>query len=456
MIIDGVYMQKGVMFNGRDIVRLSIPVMIDQLSGILAGVVDTIMVSNCGEAVVSGVNIVDMLCYLFTVIFTAVAAGGAVVVAQYIGNSDSANATSASSQTIILSAVVSVVLTIPGVIFPKSVLCFIYGEIDAQVLTHAVDYFYYISISNVFLGIYFACASILRSIGNTKPVMFMGCFINVINCIGNAVLIYGYDMGASGAAIATSFSRIVGAIAMLFYILFLEKGMIFLNIRNIASFNKEMMLRVLRIATPTGIENTLFQIGGLITRRFIVMMPNSTVHLAATTVATSTFNLMNLVGATTSLSIMTVIGQCIGADCKQEAKRHYKSITIVTSVLEAVVCGVTFIFMDSIIGMYGIGDESSGMAWKMLLVSCVFIPLFWPAAFVAPAGLRAAGDIRFTMVSSMAVMWLVRIGLGYYLGIVMGLGALGVWAAMSLDWIVRTVIYIFRYRSGRWLEKKVI
>lgn len=443
------------MFNKRDILRLSIPIMIDQISALLMGIIDSAMVSNCGEAVVSGVSIVDLLNYIIIVIFNAVASGGSVVIAQYIGKTDKENAAKASMHTLILGTVIAVACTLPCVLMTERMITMVYGTVDGEILKNAVSYFFFLALSNPFFAIYLSCSAAFRANGNTKPIMLVSVLINILNCIGNATLIYGFGLGAAGAAISTSVCRLIGA-SLILFLLFKQSNIISIRGKELFKMDFAMIKRITNVSIPTGVETLLFQLGGLVSRRFLVAIPNSVIELAANAVANSLFNVTNIVGLTLSTAIMPVVGQCIGADRKLEAKKHTVDFVIISSLLNAVVSIVIFAFLDGIISVYGIGAEATAIAKRMLTLNCLFVPLMWGAAAIFPGAFRAAGDNKFVMIVSMSLMWSIRVGLAYVFVTVFNFGAIGVWYAMYIEWVFKVLIYSLRYRSGRWLEKKVI
>ena len=448
-------MNSNRMFNSKDIVRIAIPVFFDQLSAILMGAIDSAMVSNRGEAVVSGVSIVDPLNYVILTLLSALAVGGSVVVAQYIGSGDRQNSVLCSMQTIIITVLPAILLSLPCIFFSGNILNMVYGSMDAQIFPHAVGYFTFIAIGNPFFAIYLACSAIMRANGNTKPIMIVSCTINVLNVIGNATFIYGFDMGAVGAALSTSFCRVVGA-ALMIYMLFFKTKLVAFHGREMIGLDFSMMKRILTIAIPTAIENMMFNVGTLIIRRFMVSIPNSTVELAANAVASNIYNLILIFGNTLSTSLMPIIGQCIGAERKDEAKTHTRNFIFIITAINVVASLVVFLLFEPIVAMYGIGEDATQIAYNIVALSCAVIPVMWAAAGVLPSAFRSSGDIKFPLVITMVDMWVVRVGLGYYFCNVCGMGAFGIWIATYLDWIIKDVAYIIRYKSGKWLEKKVI
>lgn len=244
--------------------------------------------------------------------------------------------------------------------------------------------------------------------------------------------------------------------ALMLYLLMFKDRLVIVHGRDSLRVDFSMLKRILLIAIPTGIENIMFNLGAFITRRFIVNMPNSAVELAANVAAGGIYSLMIIVGNTFGTACMPVIGQCIGAGRRDEAKKHLLSFTLYSTVACTVSSIIVAVFMDPIVGIYGMGEQATAITERIVYLCCIALPLMWSVAAIIPSGLRAAGDIKFPMIVSMSAMLSVRIGLGYIFAVRMQMGSYGIYLAMFCDWIIKMVAYPIRLKNGKWLEKKVI
>lgn len=202
------------LFSKEDLRRLLMPLMLEQLLAVTIGMMDTMMVSTCGEAAVSGISLVDSINVLLINMFSALATGGAVVASQYLGRKERENASMASKQLFYTILLVSGTIMVIFLALRYPLLKLIFGHIEAAVMANAETYFLITVISYPFLALYNASAALLRAMGNAKASLMTSLIMNIINVVGNAILIYGFGWGVAGAGIATLASRIVGAAVM--------------------------------------------------------------------------------------------------------------------------------------------------------------------------------------------------------------------------------------------------
>ena len=205
------------MFSKKDLQQLIVPLIIEQFLSITIGMADTVMVSVCGEATVSGVSLVDAINILLINIFSALATGGAIVSSQYIGREEPHQACEAAKQLILSVFVLSTAIGALFVFGGPQILGFIYHDVEAAVMQNAEIYFFLTALSYPFIALYNAGAALFRAMGNSRISMVISIVMNCINVGGNALFIFGFDMGAAGAALATLISQLVGGVLPVFY-----------------------------------------------------------------------------------------------------------------------------------------------------------------------------------------------------------------------------------------------
>ena len=203
------------MFTSKDLKKLIIPLIFEQLLAVSVGFVDTFMVSIAGEAAVSGVALVDNISNLLIQILSALATGGAVVCSQYLGSRNINMSKKSAGQLIFIMSTLSSLLMVISLIGNHGIINFIFGKIEKDVFESASIYFYITAISYPFLGVYNAGAALFRSIGNSKISMNTSLIMNIINICGNALFIFVFNMGVAGVALATLISRIISAIIII-------------------------------------------------------------------------------------------------------------------------------------------------------------------------------------------------------------------------------------------------
>ena len=438
------------MFSGRDLTKLIIPLLIEQILGITVGIADSMMVASAGEAAVSGVSLVDSLTLLLIYVFSALAGGGAVVLSQFMGKGDMKNTRHAAGQLMWMVFLVSSAIAAFSLLFRKPLLHLIFGSIDADVMKNAQVYFLYIAMCFPFLGLYNGGAAIYRSMGNTKVSMYASVIMNLINVVGNAILIFVFHLGAAGAAISTLFSRIIGA-GLMMVLIHNKNNPIY--VEKLYRFKPDFAVikRICGIGIPNGTESGMFQFGKVLTQSLIATF--GTVQIAANAVGNSLTSLQYVPGTAIGLAMVTVVGRCIGAGEKEQAEKYTKQLLAIAYACLVTICILMSIFAKPIIGLYNLSPDSSHIASHLILMHSLTAALIWPIAFALPNAFRAASDVRYTMIIAITSMWIFRVGLSYVFGSFAGFGIYGVWIAMFCDWIFRAAIFGIRFLRGTWLTK---
>ncbi len=446
-------MKQQHMFTNRMIRSLLIPVVLEQLLNSIMGTADTMMVSNVSSAAISAVSLVDSINILVIQAFSALAAGGAIVCAQYIGQQNQERANESARQVLFIITLISIVVSAICLGFKKPLLRLIFGSVEADVMRASEIYFFYTALSFPFIALYDAAASIFRAQDNTKGPMTISMISNIMNIVGNAIMIWGFHMGVAGAAIATLISRIFCALVVLIQ---LRRDRQPIVVRDYLKIRPDwpMIGRILGIGIPSGVENSMFQLGKLAIQSTVSTL--GTVAIAAQAMTNILENLNGIAGIGVGVGLMTIVGQCMGANRKDEAVYYIKKLSVIAEVTIIVSCLLVFILTRPVTMLGGMEKTSADMCWHMVMWITIVKPIMWVSAFVPAYGLRAAGDVKFSMISSCAVMWLCRFCLSVLLIRGLGFGPMGVWIGMFADWTVRAVLFTWRFHSRKWLEHKVI
>lgn len=446
-------MKKEIKFDKKYLVALVLPLIIEQILAVTVGMADMIMVSGAGETAVSGVSLVNTISNLLIYVFTALASGGAVIAAQALGAKETKLAKTVSNQLILVCFVVAVVISIFSIIFNRGILNLVYGDVEKEVMENAVIYFYITAVSFPFVSVYFGATALFRSMGNTKLSMYVSTAMNIINIIGNAILVYGFHMGIAGVGISTLVSRIIACVIVI-VVLRDEKLELHIDKHLRLGYDPSVIKKILQIGIPSGIDNAMFQIGKLFTQSLISSFGTSSI---AANAAASTIELLATIpAAAIGLALTTVVGQCVGAN-DYEAAKNYSGKLMKWAYLMLWGLNIVIILLaPTIASWYNLTAEGDRIARLLIVYHSVCCMIAWPAAWTLPSILRAAGDVKFVMISSIIIMWLFRIGLSYIIGGYMGLGVFGVWIAMTIDWAARAVVNIWRLKSGKWVRKAIV
>ena len=441
------------MFSNRMICALLVPVVLEQLLNSIMGTADTMMVSNVGSAAISAVSLVDSINILVIQAFSALAAGGAIVCAQYIGQQNHKKANESARQVLFIITAISVAVSLLCLVFQRPLLRLIFGSVEAEVMRNSRIYFFFTALSFPFIAAYDAAASIFRAQDNTRGPMLISMISNVLNIVGNAIMIWGFHLGVEGAALSTLVSRIFCAVVVL---LQLRRDRQPIVVRDYYKIRPDwrMIRRILGLGIPSGVENSMFQLGKLAIQSTVSTL--GTVAIAAQAMTNILENLNGIAAIGVGVGLMTIVGQCLGAGRKDEAIYYIRKLCLIAEVILICSCLLVFLLVRPITILGGMEAESAKMCIHMISWITVVKPLVWTMAFIPGYGLRAAGDVKFSMITSCVTMWSCRFCLCVLLIRVFGFGPMGVWIGMFADWTLRGIIFSLRFHSRKWLEHQVI
>ena len=445
--------QQQHMFTNRMIRNLLIPVVLEQLLNSIMGTADTMMVSNVGSAAISAVSLVDSINVLVIQAFSALAAGGAIVCAQYIGQRNKEKANESARQVLFIITAISAAVSLICLVFQKPLLRLIFGSVEAEVMRASETYFFYTALSFPFIAAYDSAASIFRAQDNTKGPMLISMISNVMNIAGNAVMIWGFHMGVAGAALSTLISRVFCAVVVLIQLRKDRQEIVVCDYIRIRP-NWSMIKRILGIGIPSGVENSMFQLGKLAIQSTVSTL--GTAAIAAQAMTNILENLNGIAAIGVGVGLMTIVGQCLGARRQDEAVYYIKKLCVIAEVIIIISCLGVFALTKPITILGGMEKASADMCFHMVMWITIVKPLVWIMAFIPGYGLRAAGDVKFSMIVSCCTMWACRFCLCVFLIRVMGFGPMGVWIGMFADWTLRGIIFTWRFHSRKWLQHKVI
>lgn len=440
-------------FTNLALQRLIVPLFWEQLLEVFVGVADTFMVSHAGEAAVSGVSLVNMFNTVFIFLFAALASGGAVVVSQYIGNKDRENGNFSAGQLVAIATAFSVAAAVLVLIFNRQLLRILFGKVEMDVMNGCVTYLRISAYSYPAIAIYNAGAAVYRSMGKTNVTMRLSVMSNVINVVGNAIGVFVLRQGVAGVAYPSLIARSFSAVAIVF-LCFRRENIVCLEVRNLIRWNKTMVRRILGIAVPNGIENGLFQLVKVALSSITALF--GTVQIAANGVAQSFWSLAALMGTAMGLAFVTVIGQCMGAGDVEAAEYYMKKMLRITFLASVLWNILILLAAPVVLKGYAISEEAARLVVVLILIHNLFNAMFYPLSGALANGLRAAGDVKFTMYVSISSTIGCRVLFSVIFAIWLQMGVVGVAFAMCLDWGIRAFLFWRRFQSGKWKSFQVI
>lgn len=440
------------MFDRSTIWKLLIPLMIENLLASFMGMADSMMVTRIGSAAISAVSLTDAINNLVIQLFSAMATGGTILCSQYIGSGAPKKANAAARQVVLSMTSIAIVITLFAEALNGQLLRLVFGSVEPAVLSAAETYFRFTAASFPFLGLYQIGAAFYRAGGNSRFPMRVSVISNVMNIIGNAIFIFGFGWGVAGAALSTLLSRILAAI-ILFVFLRKPKQVIVVRAYLIKP-DFDMVARILAIGIPSGIENSMFQFGKLAIQSSVSTL--GTTAIAAQAMAIIFENINGIGGLAVGIGLMTMVGQTLGAGRKEEAKYYIVHLMDISNWVIIISCVLTFVACKPVMWLAGMEPEAAKICYDMVIFITISKIFVWVPSFLPSYGLRAAGDVRFTMIVSSLSMWITRVAMVTYLIRVCGMGPIAVWIGMASDWCVRGAFFLYRFMSGKWLSHSVI
>ncbi len=445
--------QENKMFSNKDLKIMIIPLFLEQLLVMLVGMADTLVVSYAGEAAVSGVSLVNQFNTIFIYLFTALASGGAVIISQYIGGNEKKHAGESASQLLLFSTLFSVLVAVLVLVGNERMLHLLFGKVEDSVMQSCITYLKISAYSYPALAVYNAGAAIYRSLGKTSVTMYLSVVSNVINVIGNIIGVFVLHAGVAGVAYPSLIARIFSA-EVITALCFRAGNEVGYRTGWIFQWNSGMMKRILNIAIPNGMENGIFQLVKVALSSIVALF--GTYQIAANGVAQSIWSLAALAGVAMGPVFLTVIGQCMGNKDIDAAEYYFKKLIKITLLISAVWNLFIFILTPLFMKFYSLSSETKNLVIWLVLIHNVFNAAAFPFSGALSNGLRAAGDVKFTMYVSIVSTIVGRLFLSYLLGITLHMGVIGIALAMACDWSIRAIIFIWRQRSGKWKIFQVI
>ena len=441
------------MFSNKDLRNLIFPLFVEQFLLMFVGIADTFVVSFSSEADVSGVSLVTSFNTVLIFLFTALSAGGAVIISQYIGSKKEKKASQTASQLLLISIVISVVLCALILIFRHPLLSLLFGKIEQKVMDACEIYLVITTFSLPFLAIYDAGAALCRSLGKTNVTMYISTVTNVINVIGNGIGVFALHLGAAGVAYPSLLTRLLSALIVTWYC-FNTKLSVHYQAKNILKWNGDLQKKIMGIALPNGVENGVHQLVKVALSSMVALF--GTYQIAANGVAQSIWSLASIMGLDMAPVYTTVIGQCMGARDIDAANFYFKKLNKITFILSILWNAFIFMITPLIVRYSAISAQAKSLVIWLVLINNIFNGIAYPFAGSLGNGLRAAGDVKFTMITSITLTIAARLFFSALFGLAFGCGVIGVAIGMSMDLVFRGIIFIWRYRSQKWTEFHLI
>lgn len=444
---------SGQSMDYRQMIALFIPILVDQAFVVGLNLVNTAMISSSGVAAISAVNMIDSLNIFLISVFIAVSTGGTVVVAQYKGSGNELMVSKATAGATSSVSLLAFAIGMFGILFHNPLLNLLFGAASPEVMENARIYLIGSCVSYLGIAVVEAVCGALRGIGRTRASLVLSLIMNISYVILNLVFINLLHMGVLGMSISINIARYLGALCAIYYLFKLDNSL-HIRIRDLVVVKLSMLKKIMFIGMPFAAEQMFFNGGKILTQIFIVSL--GTYALATNAIASSFALIMQIPANALSLTIITVVGQCMGSKNITDARKFIKSFLVLSSLSFVFMGLLVMPFFYPLVSLFHPPAEIVGDIFLIVLINTIMqIPL-WSISFITPSALRAAGDSKFTSMVSMLSMWLFRVVLGYIMGIVLDFGILGVWLAMNCEWGIRGFIFVRRFMGKKWVRHQVI
>ncbi len=444
---------SGSSMDYKQIFAIIIPIFVDSAFIVLMAILNTAMVSSSGVAAVSAVSMVDSVNMFIISMFVAIATGGTVIVAQYKGSGNEEMVSKAASQSISAVAVLSLIISALVIVFHSSVLDFLFGGADPEVLSSAKIFLIGSCISYPFFAIYQAVSGALRGVAETKACLMLSLILNVSYLLLNILLIKGFELGVVGLSISLILARVFGMVVAIAYLVRYNQSLRF-KLKHLLQTHLSLLRKIMYIGLPFAAEQMFFNGGKLLTQTFIVQL--GTMAITVNAIAGSLSMLFQIGGVALGAAIVTVVGQSIGRKNIEDARKFVSSFLMLSNVFFVFITVILLAIFPMLVHLYAPPENIVPDIFALTLLISITQPLLWSLSFILPSALRAAGDSKFTSITSLLTMWLFRIILGYVLGITLGFGLMGVWVAMVAEWGVRGIAFYWRFKGDKWYKHKLI
>jgi len=436
----------------RDVLRLALPAMGEQMLSMMVGIVDTYLVGHLGAAPLAAVGLANQWVFLATNLFGAVGTGATALIARFIGARDPELADKALQQSMLLGVGIGLLATVLGVTLARPAVLLLGAPDD--VIVPATDYLRLASTIFFFSTLMFIGNASLRGAGDTRTPLFVMLIVNALNIIVAWTAINGPfglpRLGVVGSALGAVAGRLAGGVLVV-AILLKGKSGIQLKLSGLRP-QGTMIKRILHVGLPTGLEQLLMRVGWMLFARILTAL--GTVAYAANQVGVNGWSLSFMPGFGFALAATTLVGQSLGAQDPEGAQQRGYTAYWMGGLLMGLI-GVLFILFPAQIVGFFTDDPAVIAVGTMPLRMVGFIQPFLAATMIFAGGLRGAGDTRFPMIITGASIWLIRLPLAYLFAIVLGWGLTGAWGALILDMSVRGIANFIRFRGGRWKSIQV-
>lgn len=424
------------------ITTLAIPVIIENILQTLLGTVDTYFAGQISDNAIAAIGVTNLIMNVFIVFFTAISIGTSAVVARSFGREEKNKVKEATTQSVFLGIVISLIVGIINILFYEPILKICGAR--HEILNLTTPYYLVVAVPIMFLCLSLILSSCLRATKDTKTPMIATAFANILNIILN-ILFINMNMGILGLALATTISRCMNVV-----ILLIKLKMNNINIKlskEVLRDGRETLKSIIKIGAPAGMEKLIMRLGQLVYNSMIISIGVSAyvAHNIAGNIESYTYIPALGFGVATA----TLVGITLGEGDSEKSKEIVYLADVITTICMVIIGILLFIFAPQIVKLFTNTIEVQIMVVNVLRLIALF-QCFIAITQIFTSALQGAGDTKFPMYATLIGIWGVRVCIGYFLGVVMNMGLFGVWIAYVLDITIRAFLLMIRFNHGKW------
>lgn len=439
--------------NSKEIFKMSIPIFMELLLQLLVGNIDQIMVSRYSQASVAAIGNGNQIMNIIIIVLSSMSVATTILITQYMGANDRTKTNIVSNVSVYCLSLFSIVVT--GLLFICNRKLFSWLEVPNEIMDETCNYTLVVGSFIIVQALYMVVAAILRSFNKMKEIMFVAIIMNSLNILGNAVLINGLfgfpRLGILGAAISTDISKLIGLILII--IILLKKtdmSFAFLKLKHFSSF---MAKKLMFIALPSGGESLSYNLSQLCILKFVNIL--GTLVIATRVYCYILANIAYVYSNAISQATQIVVSYLMGKGDYDTVEKRVWASTFISMAVSVTVTVLLYLNCDFVMSMFTDEQFIIDLAKDILIVE-IFLEIGRSVNITMVKCLVATGDINLPVTVCMFSAWFVAVGLSYVFGVLLGWGLVGIWIAMAMDECLRAIIFVFRFKSGKFRETKVI
>ncbi len=436
--------------SAKGVFKMSIPIFIELLLQLMVGNMDQIMVSRVSQNSVAAIGNANQVMNIIIIVLNAMSVATTILISKAMGAGEKNKSRTIAGVSVAFMLFFSFIVTFALVLWRESL--FNWLKVPEEILGETCDFTMIVGSFIVVQAMYMVVSAVLRSYNKNKEIMLVAVVMNLMNIAGNAILINGLfgapKLGIIGAAISTDFSKGLGLLLIIITLVkktdmsldfFLMKG----------TLSAKTLKSLLLIALPSGGEAMSYNLAQICTQRFINMFGTIVINTKVYCYILANIAYVYSIAIAQATQVLT--GYLIGKRDFDSVSVRVKSSVLISIAVSVTLTVIMYFNSDLVLSMFTDNPQVLALGKQILLLE-IFLEIGRSVNITMVKCLVATGDVNFPMLVSVFSVWLVSVGLGWVLGIGLEMGLVGIWIAMACDECLRGLIFIIRFKTGKWKQ----